>query len=491
MINTRIRTHDKFSVELKIGFSVSDQKQDLNKFKINSWIFLPNGLDINRYTYTKEQFYSDLKTNVRLITPIYSLAEILEEKRGPFPRLHKAIDRLLSDAEAENGEINTEHYSYQIKMLLCILKSALREGANSIFRKNDPSAVEEACRLYCERTARITARFRSIRDEIVSDPRFNEKQKEYILFGDEFLGHITEESTYRIMQWFRRKSVYPLVKPMLAELIREGIRNSKQMNYSIPDEKEEEHNSLILIKRSLLKKLIESDLYLQRIKKTDGALAREFYYSIAAGVAMIFATIISFAATIRFGNFTSTLFFALVISYMFKDRIKEMARFYFSTKLDQKYFDWKWDVSIRNRKIGVIKEAFDFISAGKVPEEIQKLRNKGPLVEEENKVYDEKVILYRKRVQLSRKDLEEYKEYHLSGINDIIRLNLMSFTRQMDNPEIPILLPDEENGYKPIIGKRVYALYFILECESEEEKYYQKYRILFNRNGISDIYEIE
>ena len=487
MINTQVRTHDKYSIEFKIGFLTSDKEKNDNEFKINTWLFLPNGLDVNPFTYRKEDFYSDIKSNVRLITPNYTLTEIIEANRGPFPRLEKAIASYLANPD----QTRVESYTYQIKMLLCIMKSTLRENISQIICKKD--RTEEFLSLtknFVSNVSAINRRFRNIRDEILRNKIFTKEMKEYFLFGDEYLSNITENTIYYLLEAFQSKNSFSDIKSTLDFLIQEECRNKKEMNYDIPSEDNEKQNSLLLIKRSLLKKFVEGDLYLQRIKKTDGILVREFYYGIAAGIAMIFATIISFIATLQFGNFTSSLFLALVVSYIFKDRIKEFARYYFSSKLDKKYFDWKWNVSIRNRKIGFIKEAFDFIPASKVPEEIQELRNKTPLAKAENETYDEKVILYRKRVSISRKDLEEYKEYHLSGINNIIRLNLMSFTKQMDNPFLPIYLPDEVNGYRNIMTQRVYALHFVLECESSDEKYNKTYRVLFNRNGINEIHEI-
>lgn len=205
---------------------------------------------------------------------------------------------------------------------------------------------------------------------------------------------------------------------------------------------------------------------------------------------MIFATVISFFATQRFGNFTTDLFIILVFSYIFKDRIKDVMRYYFSSKLGKRYYDSKLKLSIRKQEIGWIKEAFDFVEEEKLPEEVRSIRSRSPLVEAENQVYDEKIILYRKWVTLSRDDLEKYKEYRLSGINDITRFNLLNFTQKMDNPYIPLYLPDEENGFMTIEGKKRYSLYFIIQCQSEQDTYYKKYRVLFNRDGISDVSEL-
>jgi len=486
MINTQVGIHDKFSVELKIGFVVQNSLEGENEFKINTWLFLPNGLDINRVTYTKEQFYTDVKSNIRLITPVFSLSDI-SIGIGPFPRLHRTIEKLLHEPD----EINTENYVYQIKMLLCILKSTLRETSIEIERNENEDDIVRLVELFESNITKITGEYRSTRDKLLKSDVLNKGQKEYFLFGDEFLGNIVESTTFRIMNNLYKKPFYSKVKPLLAKINEQELANKKAMDYSIPSIENKEENSLILIRRNVLKKFVESDLYLQTVKKKDGAFARELYYSIAAGIAMVFATIISFFATKQFGNFTSTLFLTLVVSYMLKDRIKEMTRFYFSSKLDKRYFDRKWDLSIRNQRIGWIKEAFDFISEQNIPEEIMTLRNKTALLKAENKIYDEKVILFRKRVTLRKKELEKYKEYRLSGINDVIRLNLTSFIKKMDNPEVPIYLNDEEKGFRTIVGNRVYSLYFVLECRSEKDVYYKKYRILFNRNGISDVSEID
>jgi hypothetical protein len=486
MIDTRIIKHDDYSVEFKIGFYTSPKEIDQNKFKINTWIFFPNALDVNRYTYHKNEFYSDIKSNVRLITPIYTLKEILNEGRGPFPRLRKAIDIL----KKESSDEQRESYTYQIKMLLCIVKSALRRTTGKITRKErSEKELVELIKDFMTDVNKITQRFRTMRDEVLEDCSFPHKLKEFMLFGDEYLATIMARSIFYLMEQYYNHPAYTTIKPIMYDYIIKENNNSKQMGYELPNENDNEKNSWIVRHLVRLKKIMESDLYLHRIRKTDGAFVKEIYYGIAAGLAMIFATIISFIATQHYGNFTSALFLALVISYIFKDRIKESARIYFSSRLDQKYFDYKWDMSIRNQKIGNIREAFDFIAQEKVPQSIMELRNQSSLVVEETKSYDEKVILYRKRATLFKSDLEKYKEYHLSGINDILRFNLLRYTKQMDNEVVPLYLPDEENGFRTIAGQRVYLIYFILEGKSEDESFIKKYCVYLNRSGIQSIEE--
>jgi hypothetical protein len=42
-------------------------------------------------------------------------------------------------------------------------------------------------------------------------------------------------------------------------------------------------------------------------------------------------------------------------------------RYYFAHRLGNKYFDKKAEISIGNRRVGVLKEGFDFISYSRTP----------------------------------------------------------------------------------------------------------------------------
>lgn len=77
MIEIDTRIHDRYSIELKVGF-VTRKKLRMNDFSLAMWFFVPGSLDINRATYPKDMFYQDVKSNIRLITPVFLLREIVE-----------------------------------------------------------------------------------------------------------------------------------------------------------------------------------------------------------------------------------------------------------------------------------------------------------------------------------------------------------------------------------------------------------------------------
>ncbi|MCK7540707.1 MAG: hypothetical protein MZV63_62380 [Marinilabiliales bacterium] len=97
---------------------------------MNTWIFIPNSLDINRLTYDKSDFYKDLKSNIRLITPAFLLRDIADPKKSPFVHLENSFVTLAGNPI----RTNIRAYEHQLKMFLSILKSSLREHREHIIR---------------------------------------------------------------------------------------------------------------------------------------------------------------------------------------------------------------------------------------------------------------------------------------------------------------------------------------------------------------------
>ena len=249
-------------------------------------------------------------------------------------------------------------------------------------------------------------------------------------------------------------------------------------------------NRQFVYRASQLKKYIESNLYLPTHKRRNTVFLEQVAFSLAAGVSMVFATIVSFAFQQTYGNFTLPFFIALVISYMFKDRIKDLIRNYFSHGLGSRFYDYLITIRINNRKIGWVKEGFDFVSPSDVSRHVNEKRaRKNPLVV--NRGVDEQVIQYRKYVHLKRKSLNRLAPYSMSGINNIVRFNLSCFMRKMDNPRVPLFVSDslDSGGDNFTEGDKAYYINFVIQCTYEKSSYYKRYRVCLCRDGIKAIEE--
>ena len=484
MIDIRAKIHDKFSIEFKVGFRVQ-QKLRNNDFVVNSWLFISNNLDINEQTYTKKQFYRDVKSNIRLITPVFLLREITDAI------INKGLKDSFSVMASDPTKTNTREYEHQIKMFGSIFKSALRDECNHIIETglaNDDD-VKYLVSSTIENIKSITAGYRALR-KIINVPTVSADVLNYFSFGDEFIAGTIEHYLYSLINDIPDNEKFKPVREDLIACVKEEERYKQGKGYVVVKPDNPANNRELIFRYGILKKFIESDLFLKVFKTRDGILLEQIYFSLAAGVSMVFATAIAFYTQLKYGNFTMPLFVALVVSYMLKDRIKELMRFYFVRANKEKYFDNKTTISLKDSPIGFSKEGMDFIIEAMIPQEIMKIRARSPLVEAENRISDEKIILYRKILKINRKKMVANSRYVFSGINDIMRLYVTHFTQKMDNPESPVYFAGEDGKISTIIAEKIYYLNIVMEMQYDGQTNYKRYRIVFSRNGIINLEEL-
>jgi len=482
MIEERVSIHDKFSIEFKLGFA-ADKELDINNFSFNMWMFVPNSLDINKYTYSKSDFYIDLKSKIRLITPIYLLRDINNEENLPLKLLKESFLHLV-----ENPNQNQLDYEMQIKMFQSIFKSALRNEILHIQQcqpGDDKKFLVESC---LHNVVSIAKKYREL-NKIINVPVVEKSIFEYFAFGDEFMSDVIESSCFNLLKHLDNFDApfFEKERQALLNIINEETDYKKSRKFLWIDKNSTNKNRDFVNRFSSLKKYIESQLFLQIKSREDGVIAKQISYSLAAGISMIFATIIAFVFQQKYGNFTTTLFFALVIGYMFKDRIKELARIFFAHRVNNKYFDTKTDIRFNNVQIGNYKESQTFVKDHQLPEEVIRLRNRPAILAADNRTNDEKIIFYRLHTQLYGKKIKETSRHPVAGINNFLQFNLSRFIQKMEDVEVPLYVTDDAQDYKIIHGEKVYYLNFILRFKQLDKQEYKRYRIMFNRDGIKQL----
>jgi len=483
MIDIQAKVHDKFSVEFKIAF-LAQKRLDVSDFEMNTWLFIPNSLDINPLTYEKNHFYRDIKSYLRLVTPVYLLRNLARPDSRPFSLLRDVFQQLADHPDHTTAAA----YESRLKLFAVVFKSALRDEVIHLQGNQIEADQAYLCREYVKNTRSITTTFRELR-RVINVSTVAPELLNYYRFADEFISNVVEQHTYKLLKAISARPL-PLFAPLreeLEQLLREELAYKQAQGYLHVLHESPVKNRDFLFRAGLLKKYIEGELFLTARKKSNTFVAEQVLFSIAAGVAMIFATVVSFSFQKKYGNFTMPLFVALIVSYMLKDRIKDLMRYYFAHKLGGKYFDNKIQISRNGEPIGWSKEGFDFITDNKVPREVMELRNRSALLCAENRNVDEKIILYRKRVQMHSKQLTKDNGYPFPGIHDIIRFNLSEFMRKMDNPEVPLCSLNEQNEFCTTHGEKIYYLNFIMQFKYEEQLEYRRYRIVLNQLGIKKI----
>lgn len=483
MISIQAKKHDNFSVEFKFGFNCREDgiRDD---FSVNAWIFVPNSLDINPENYGKKQFYRDIKSNVRLITPVYLLRDIARDSSLPLTSLRHALEAVVSNPLPEQ----LDAYEYHLKMFAAIFKSALRDQAAHVTSARSLDSAGYLVEDYVGSARLVLQKFRDLY-RIIDVPTVPDRIRSYFRLCDEFMSHVVELRTIRIIRMIdtsRNPGLCSSIRSTFMELIMDEREYKIASDYGILDE-DADHNRRLVYHHGMLKKFIESELYIRLDKKRDGVAVEQIYYSIAAGIAMIFATAVAWHTQVRYGNITWPLFIVLVVSYMLKDRIKDLLRFYFAHKLGNKYYDKKASITIGSNRVGEIKEGFDFISASRTPKDVLKLRENVSSVEDESRVFEEKIMLYRKHVTIDDVALSGNDDYPMRGINEIMRLHLTRFTHKMDNPVVPIDAVDADGRLTTVNVQKIYYVNIVFQLQHDGEVEYHHFRISMTRDGVLDI----
>ena len=480
MITIQAKKHDNFSVEFKFGFEGSPEGER-HEFAVNTWIFVPNSLDITPQTYGKDQFYRDIKSNVRLITPVYLLRELSDPSSLPFVSLRESFLQLASMPT----ESNVDNYESEIKMFAAIFKSALRNHSVHTSNATSPNEVAYLTEDFVKEVGTIIGEYRKLY-QLINVPTVDVKLRNYYLFGDDMMSHIIDVQSVRILKKIDSmvESSLATVRERLVELMRSEKRYKISQRYEILESEEAESNRQLVFRYGLLKKYVESDLYIKLNKKRDGFAIEQIYYSLAAGLAMIFATAVAWFAQLKYGNITGPLFIVLVVSYMLKDRIKDLMRYYFAHRLGNKYFDNRAEVRIKGHKVGVVKEGVDFISETKAPREVMDIRGRSSLVEAENRIFEEKILLYRKRIVINNAELGAVNDYPVKGINEILRFHMHRFIQKMDNPEVPVSTLDTDGNVTTVKVQKIYYINMVMQLVDGVDISYRRFRVVMTRNGI-------
>src|SRR5574344_227113 len=125
MIDIQTKIHDQFTIEFKVGY-IANENLPKSDFEMNTWIFLPDNLDINRRTYPKDIFYRNVRSQLRLITPVYTLKELADTHNLPFKLLQSSCRTAVSSSDIAD----TDNFESQVKMYASIYKSAIRNAYN-------------------------------------------------------------------------------------------------------------------------------------------------------------------------------------------------------------------------------------------------------------------------------------------------------------------------------------------------------------------------
>jgi hypothetical protein len=460
-------------------------------YDVEMYFFLPYSLGLNSLTYPKNMFYGDLQSYVRVKRPDLSLAQLLGGADSPMGRLEAAAAGL----RRAPGNDSARRFEQEMRMFCSVAAKSLfnhvryaldRRGATGA---GDATALPQA---FCEGARAVVERYRALRSQLL-DPAIGEDPVIVFQFGDEYLSLQAESAAYSLLEELRHAGAADsAVRKTVADLARAEALYRRARGYGCVTERGSD-NETTLFRAGVLKKYIAGILFLHTRLGREQQVLEQMLLSAAAGGAMLFATAVAFFFQLRYGALTVPFFLAVVVSYMFKDRLKDMLRYYLTAEAGNWLFDHQTNIFCDSgEKVGTCRESVDFMNEGRVPDAITSVRRKERLTEIENRLTGEKVIRYRKRIGiLTDRFSHAFAHAQVDGLTDITRFSVQHVVRKMDDPRRMVYVANDDGTCGRVLGRRVYHVNLVIRYGMRgREAVYRRYRIVLTRKGIRRIEEI-
>lgn len=451
--------------------------------KVETYLFVPKRLAINAESYPKYLFYRDLQTFSELLARSQSLLDILSPESGLLAQLRQSVDN-FQDKETR---AQIQAFENQNRAFCQIVNNTIETASQHILSNADSASCETELAQLLQQTRQLLSIFRDI--ESILDASCPQQQLRSIyLHSDEYLSLLVEESCCQLADTLQHRDI---TVSDLNQLALSELQYRKQHNYpSVPQHKG--HHEALVYRRAGLRTYMGSVFFLTTRNKPEGRLRQELLLSMAAGIAMVFATAAAFFAHVKYENWTTAFFLILVVSYMFKDRIKALTQDYLRAKGQRFFYDFRTTIhgQTTGRALGIQRESFSFVPTTKLPPDIRQARQHNQLEALNNDYCGEHAMLYKRLSSLYPARLAAaFSRSKVDGIRQILRFDFTRFARKMETSKSDVFVP-HSGSYRKETSRRVYHLHLVIKFQAGPKPFYQHFRIVMSRGGILRMEEL-
>lgn len=502
-LGRRVEIHDDFHVEIKLDYGLPLKGKTVD-YQVQIWFFFPGSLDVNGFTLPRRVFYQDIHAYLRFKTPELSYDE-LSSRTAEVSPLAKLIGfhRRIVEGHQAADELRNEIVE-EIKLFGCLTRVFFRDKLARTETFIELAEDEEDRDFYDrERLLDGTLRFDGQARTLLRSYRevralYQAKAGELpeavgTAFADvdEYLSFQYEKYFCALLEEIKRTEDGILCRRLEATVL-EGLRaerNYRKAQGFDPGPVEGSDNEWLVHRMRTLKKFVGSALYLEMRRVVPEDAYSDWIGALAAGLAMLVSTLMLY----WFGPtgtraFDLTALMAIVLIYVFKDRIKDGVK----RQMAQQGLGWFPDLDTKivdvdeGLTLGRCQETTRWIEPDKVPPIIEHCRDlRSNIHAELRRATGETILRYDKVVTLHP---EEIKERHRrrGDVNDIIRFRLERFTRHMDLPAMQMLTLDPVGDRVVAVkGHKSYFVNLVIRYAVEgKEPTYEKVRLVLDKHGL-------
>jgi len=498
----KIQFRDKWQFELKSDlFPLSYHRNNIINQEF--YFFLPNSLQINEDTYSNAQFYQDQTNLIRLKTPHFNFKELidLDNAESPLVRI-----KMLSDYQ--HTSVIEAAILDEIKLLGNIFHSGIRDRIAEYMLALDRLSTTESVdqfnydlNLFCDQIERFYDLFVTVSKKCLSLWSSSEIEWTFA-YVEEYISLNINDYFMRFLYKLRHKHILELqdLDRRICQIIikqKNGPRQKFQENGAVVQEPQ--HDEYVLYRKGLLNKFMIDPLLLKVSRTSFSKRYRNVIGAIPAGVAMLVYLLIMVTWQGQ-GNFilinSQPLILLTVIIYILKDRIKDELKNISHQKAAKWFSDYTTEIISHDNDsvLGILKESVSFIDEDKIPKEIIDIRNRQFHSVLELIKRPEKIIYYKKVVNIQKKP--KTMESRFYGLNIIFRLDIHHFLVKAEDPVHTYLTLDPATlKLRKTELPRVYHINIILKSttvlpDGKDKVVWDKYRLVVDKLGIKRIEEV-
>ena len=506
MVDRRLEPHDSNQLELKLAYGI-ESGQRTQRYRVETYIFVPTTLGLTSKTYPAERFYEDTAGFIRLKTPTVALSALADESQasGWFEPTATLLQRLLSGESKQSGELIR-----RLKLLGCIYRRALRDEMLDVLERFDRLAspgsagsmtgeaeLAEELITFHDQVKGSQARLTGLGRRCES-PAIDQEVREIWRRVDEYVAIVVEDVATKLVEAVDERAAQmeglgPLseARSRLAEIAVVNYQHRRARGYP-SFVREDAENETLTHRRRLLKRTVASSLYLDLLHERPGRYLNDAIGMVAAAAAMLFAVYVTIEAQSAWPDFGGPFVAVAVVSYMIKDRIKEWGKRYLAKPLRRFMPDHVVKVvDAEGREVGECREFFQMLDPSGLDAEIIQLRHIDHPTATAEAGRPETVFHYTKDVMLSSSGLSAQLP-GIEALSDIIRFNLGRLRRRMDNPyEEYRLIHPERRELISVPCARVYHVNIVLKVTSgrgaNQQVESERARVIVDQRGIKRI----
>ena len=481
---TALKAHSRTELEIKNWYPLNGPRN--TRYTLDAYFFTPGQLGLDGRRYGVDRFFMDIKSHTRFSTAYISLKRLIDEECSisPLYRIRSFLREAVMPGDLQSGRILYELrtlaniYSAEIKANYRLLRIKFDEGENGKVLQKADSLLKDI--------ERFLANVRELHS-LFMEPSVDEQLRTALRWSDEYISLTTDKMLFYLFNLLKQEKVSKSIE----KIMRGEAEYRKSMDYQgVLHSGKSSEAERVIYRESILKKWSQTVLYMSTEETGTNQKIGHILASIAAATAMSFAVAATFFAERLFASYSIPWAMIIVVSYILKDRIKEILRGILVRLMPRIIADRTEKLTDHavGRPVGKTRSMVRFIRPSETPHDIRVLRDSSTnpfrsILPREN------VIHFRKNIFLdSRKLLKEHTR--LESITEIIRIKLDHFMTEMDDSRKYLRT---WAGEKPqaVKGKRVYHINLILALTDEllsEEKLF-RYRLIMSSQGIERIEE--